>query len=123
MLQMGSVLRVIDNSGVRFLRCIKVLNVSDRPLGFAGDTIIGSVIDVKSRRKVEKGTIQQAVIVGTRKGFVRKSGFKVEFDINCAVLVDPKGNPLGTRVLGPISDAVRRSGKFSRVISLSLKTV
>lgn len=123
MLQMGTVLRVIDNSGVRFIRCIKVLNVSDRSLGFPGDLIVASVITVKARRKVEKGTLQKAVIAGARKGFLRQSGNRVEFDINCAVIIDNKGAPISSRVLGPVSEDLRKSGRYGRLISLSLKTV
>ncbi len=117
MIQMQSILEVADNSGARKVQCIKVLGGSKRRTANVGDVIVVSVKGAIPRGKVKKGEVQQAVIVRSTFGVRRPDGTKIRFDTNAAVLVDKKGDPLGTRVFGPVTRELRR--RFPKIISLA----
>jgi large subunit ribosomal protein L14 len=117
MIQMQSILKVADNSGARKVQCIKVLGGSKRRVAQIGDVIVVSVKAALPRGKVKKGTVQRALIVRTRFGRTRPDGTKISFDENAAVLVDKQGEPLGTRIFGPVTRELR--GDFPKVISLA----
>ena len=118
----GSIVKVTDNTGARLARCIRVLG---KTFGTPGDTVIVSVRSVVSsaeRVKVKKGEIFSAVLVRSRKGAMRECGSYVSFDDNAVVLVDKKGVPVGSRVLGPIAREVRDKG-YKRIVSLAMVTI
>jgi large subunit ribosomal protein L14 len=117
MIQMQSILEVADNSGARKVQCIKVLGGSKRRCANVGDVIVVSVKDAIPRGKVKKGEVKQAVIVRTSFGVTRSDGTRIRFDTNAAVLVDKQGEPLGTRIFGPVTRELR--GKFPKIISLA----
>jgi large subunit ribosomal protein L14 len=117
MIQMQSVLKVADNSGARKVQCIKVLGGSKRRVADIGDVIVVSVKAALPRGKVKKGTVQRALIVRTRFGRTRSDGTKISFDDNAAVLVDKQGEPIGTRIFGPVTRELRAN--FPKVISLA----
>lgn len=120
MVYAGSILKVTDNTGARFARCIRVLG---KAVGFPGDRIIVSIRAVVSgSAKVQKGEIYNGVIVRSRKGLIRECGLKVNFDDNAIVLLDKKGTPVGSRVLGPVAREVRDKG-FKRVVALAMVTI
>jgi large subunit ribosomal protein L14 len=118
MIQMQSMLNAADNSGARRVMCIKVLGGSKRRYAGIGDVIKVSVKDAIPRGRVKKGEVYHAVVVRTRKGVRRKDGSLIRFDGNAAVLLNPRLEPIGTRIFGPVTRELR-AGKFMKIISLA----
>ncbi|MCH8187881.1 MAG: 50S ribosomal protein L14 [Proteobacteria bacterium] len=118
MIQMQTNLDVADNSGARRVQCIKVLGGSKRMTAGVGDVIVVSVKDAIPRGKVKKGDIHRAVIVRTRKEIRRPDGTAIRFDRNAAVLLSPQGEPIGTRIFGPVTRELRAKN-FMKIISLA----
>jgi large subunit ribosomal protein L14 len=118
MIQMQSMLNAADTSGARRVMCIKVLGGSKRRYAGIGDVIKVSVKDAIPRGRVKKGEVYHAVVVRTRKGVRRKDGSLIRFDGNAAVLLNPRLEPIGTRIFGPVTRELR-SGKFMKIISLA----
>ena len=117
MIQMQTNLDVADNSGARQVQCIKVLG-SKRMHASVGDIIIVSVKDAMPKGRVKKGDVQRAVIVRTASDIRRKDGSVIRFDSNAAVLVNKDGEPIGTRIFGPVTRELRAK-KFMKIISLA----
>lgn len=118
MIQMQTNLKVADNSGARRVQCIKVLGGSKRKAASVGDVIVVSVKDAIPRGRVKKGDVRRAVIVRTAKEIRRSDGTAIRFDDNAAVLLNPQGEPIGTRIFGPVTRELR--GKdFMKIISLA----
>ena len=118
MIQMQTNLDVADNSGARRVQCIKVLGGSKRMTASVGDVIVVSVKDAIPRGKVKKGELHRAVIVRTAKEIHRADGSAIRFDRNAAVLIDNQGEPIGTRIFGPVTRELRAK-KFMKIISLA----
>ena len=118
MIQAQSRLLVADNSGAREVMCIKVLEGSKRRYASIGDSIVVSVKDAIPNGKVKKGSVHKAIIVRTKKEIFRKDGSKVQFDNNSVVLTDEKGEPIGTRIFGPVTRELRSRGQ-AKIISLA----
>ncbi len=118
MIQMQTNLDVADNSGARRVQCIKVLGGSKRKTAGVGDVIVVSVKEAIPRGRVKKGEILQAVVVRTRKEVHRKDGSSIRFDRNAAVLISKQGEPIGTRIFGPVTRELRAK-KFMKIISLA----
>ena len=118
MIQMQSNLFVADNSGAKKIQCIKVLGGSKRRFASIGDVIVITVKDAIPRGKVKKGEIHKAVIVRTSKEVYRSDGSSIRFDRNSAVLINNTGEPLGTRIFGPVTRELRAK-KYMKIISLA----
>jgi len=118
MIQMQSMLSAADNSGAKRVMCIKVLGGSKRRYARIGDVIKVTVKDAIPRGKVKKGEVYNAVVVRTRKGVRRKDGSLIRFDGNAAVLLNPKLEPIGTRIFGPVTRELR-SERFMKIVSLA----
>ena len=118
MIQMRTLLAAADNSGARSLMCIKVLGGSKRRYASVGDVIKVSVKDAIPRGKVKKGEVYDAVVVRTRHGVRRADGSLIRFDGNAAVLLTNKLEPIGTRIIGPVTRELR-STQFMKIISLA----
>ena len=118
MIQVQTELMVADNTGARRVECIKVLGGSKRRYAGVGDLIVVSVKDALPNGKVKKGSVHKAVVVRTKKEIFRKDGSKVQFDSNSVVLTDEKGEPIGTRIFGPVTRELRTK-KFMKIISLA----
>ncbi len=118
MIQMQSNLDVADNSGARRVMCIKVLGGSKRKYASIGDVIVVSVKDAIPRGRVKKGDVHQAVIVRTAKALRRADGTAIRFDRNAAVLINKQGEPIGTRIFGPVTRELRGK-KFMKIVSLA----
>jgi len=118
MIQMESVLDVADNSGAKKLLCIKVLGGSKRKYASVGDIIRVSVKEAIPNGKVKKGSLARAVIVRTKKELRRPDGSYIRFDTNSAVLIDKDGEPVGTRIFGPVARELR-AAKFMKIVSLA----
>ena len=118
MIQMGSVLDVADNSGARKIACIKMVGGSASKYGRLGDLITASVKEATPEGTVKKGTVVKAVIVRTRKGQKRRDGSHIRFDTNSAVIVTETGEPVGTRVFGPVARELREK-RYMKIVSLA----
>ena len=118
MIQVQTELYVADNTGARRIECIKVLGGSKRRYASIGDNIVVSVKDAIPNGKVKKGSVHNAVIVRTRQSIHRNDGSTVKFDNNAVVITDEKGEPIGTRIFGPVTRELRSKGQ-TKIISLA----
>tara|TARA_B100000029_G_C17282475_1_gene853952 strand:- start:146 stop:514 length:369 start_codon:yes stop_codon:yes gene_type:complete len=118
MIQVQTELTVADNTGARIVECIKVLGGSKRRYAHVGDSIVVAVKEAIPNGKVKKGTVHKAVIVRTKKSLYRNDGTSVKFDNNAVVITDDKGEPIGTRIFGPVTRELRSKGQ-TKIISLA----
>ncbi len=118
MIQNETILDVADNSGARRIACIKVLGGSKRRYARIGDVIVVAVKDAMPGGKVKKGQVTKAVVVRTAKEFRRTDGSSIRFDQNAAVLLTGQGEPVGTRIFGPVTRELRGKG-YMKIISLA----
>lgn len=118
MIQMQTNLDVADNSGARRVQCIKVLGGSKRKYASVGDIIVVSVKEAIPRGRVKKGDVMRAVVVRTAKDIRRPDGSAIRFDRNAAVLVNPQGEPIGTRIFGPVTRELRTKNHM-KIVSLA----
>ena len=118
MIQMQTTLDVADNSGARRVQCIKVLGGSKRKYASVGDTIVVSIKEAIPRGRVKKGDVMKAVIVRTAKEIRRPDGSAIRFDNNAAVLVNNNGEPIGTRIFGPVTRELRAKNMM-KIVSLA----
>ena len=118
MIQVETNLAVADNSGARRVQCIKVLGGSKRKYAYVGDVIVVSIKEAIPRGRVKKGDVVQAVVVRTAKEIRRDDGTAIRFDTNAAVLINKQGEPIGTRIFGPVTRELRAK-KYMKIISLA----
>jgi large subunit ribosomal protein L14 len=118
MIQMQSMLEVADNSGARKVQCIKVLGGSKRRYAGLGDIIVVTVKESTPGGTIKKGDVLKAVIVRVAKSTRRKDGSYIRFDRNSAVVISPQGEPLGSRIFGPVARELRARG-YMKIISLA----
>ena len=118
MIQAETNLEVADNSGARRVQCIRVLGGTGRRWAGVGDVIVVAVKEAIPRGRVKKGDVHRAVIVRTAKELTRPDGSAIRFDRNAAVLLNPQGEPIGTRIFGPVTRELRAK-KFMKIISLA----
>ncbi len=118
MIQMETNLDVADNSGARRIQCIKVLGGSRRRYATVGAIIVVSVKEAIPKGRVKKGQVMKAVVVRTAKGVRRPDGSIIRFDRNAAVLINEQGEPIGTRIFGPVTRELRAK-KHMKIVSLA----
>ncbi len=118
MIQAESNLEVADNSGARRVQCIRILGGSRRRWASVGDLIVVTVKEAIPRGRVKKGDIHRAVVVRTAKEIRRPDGTTIRFDRNAAVLITPAGEPIGTRIFGPVTRELRAK-QYMKIISLA----
>jgi len=118
MVQMRTWLTVADNSGARQLTCILPLGGDAGLSAGLGDVITAAVKEAAPDSQIKKGKVVRAVVVRTRKEHRRKDGTYIRFDDNAAVLINDAGEPIGTRVFGPVARELRDK-KFTKIVSLA----
>ncbi len=118
MIQQETNLEVADNSGARRVQCIKVLGGSKRRYAGVGDIIVESIKEAIPRGRVKKGTVMKAIVVRTAKDIRRADGSVIRFDKNAAVLINAQGEPVGTRIFGPVPRELRAKNQM-KIISLA----
>ena len=118
MVQQESRLRVADNTGAKEVLAIRVLGGTKKRYASVGDKIVVSVKDAIPNGKVKKGSVQKAVVVRTKYSIQRNDGSLVKFDNNAVVITDEKGEPIGTRIFGPVTRELRSKGQ-TKIISLA----
>jgi len=118
MIQMGTILSVADNSGAKKIMCIAPHGGDVASVAQLGDVITASVKEASPGGTVKKKKVVKAVIVRQRKEYRRKDGSYIRFDENAAVLIKPDGEPIGTRVFGPVARELRDK-KYMKIVSLA----
>ncbi len=118
MIQVQTELNVADNTGARIVECIKVLGGSKQRYASVGDIIVVAVKEAIPNGKVKKGSVHRAVVVRTKFSIFRNDGSKVKFDNNAVVITDEKGEPIGTRIFGPVTRELRSKGQ-TKIMSLA----
>lgn len=118
MIQTETILNVADNSGAKKVLCIRVLGGTRRRYASIGDVIVVTVKEAIPHAKVKKGDVLDAVVVRTAKEIKRPEDTTVRFDENAAVLLANSGEPIGSRIFGPVARELRSLG-FMKIISLA----
>jgi large subunit ribosomal protein L14 len=119
MIQLNSNVSVIDNTGAKIARCIKVLNKS---CASVGDIIVVSIRKVVPNKKVKAGEVHKALVVYTKKYTKRSNGSLLRLGKNAVVLLTAKGLPQATRILGSVPRELRAK-EFSKVLSIAKKII
>lgn len=118
MIQQESILRIADNTGAKSALCIRVLGGSRRRYAGVGDLIVATVKDAIPNAGIKKGEVVKAVIVRTAKETRRRDGTYIRFDDNAAVIINPQGEPRGTRIFGPVARELREK-RYMKIVSLA----
>jgi len=121
-IQMQTSLEVADNSGARRVEMIMPIGGSTGKIASLGDRIKVAVKEATPDGAVKKGTVQNAVIVRTRKEVRRRDGTYIRFDQNACVLIKPDDTPIGTRVFGPVARELR-DRNFMKIVSLAPEVI
>jgi large subunit ribosomal protein L14 len=122
MIQERSILKVVDNSGAKIVRCFRILGATRRRYAGVGDIIVASVQSAEPRKPVKKKDIVKVLVVRTKKPLRRKDGSYVRFDENAVVLVDAKKEPVATRVFGPLPREIKERG-FEKLMTMAEEIV
>jgi large subunit ribosomal protein L14 len=117
-IQKESRLKVADNSGAREILTIRVAGGSHRKYASVGDVISATVKVAQPGGQVKKGEVVKAVVVRVAKEYRRRDGSSIRFDENAAVLINPQGNPRGTRIFGPVARELREKN-YMKIVSLA----
>lgn len=104
------------------MKCIKVLGGSKRRYAGIGDVIVAAVQEALPASNVKKGEVVRCVVVRVKKEIRRSDGSYIRFDQNACVLIDKDGNPVGTRIFGPVARELRDK-KYMRIVSLAPETL
>ena len=118
MIQLRSMLEVADNSGAKRVQCVKVLGGSKRKYAGLGDVVVVSVKEALPDSNIKKGSVTKAVVVRTKREARRSDGSYIRFDQNAVVLINPQGEPVGTRIFGPVARELRWK-EYMKIISLA----
>lgn len=122
MIQERSILKVVDNSGAKIIRCFRVLGGTRRRYARIGDIIVASIQKAEPRKAVKKKDIVRAVIVRSRQPFKKNDGSYIRFDENAAILIDAKKEPKATRIFGPIVRDLKEKG-FEKIVTMAEEKV
>lgn len=120
MIQLNSKLNIIDNSGAKIVRCIKVLK--NAKYAKSGDIIVVSILKALPNKKVKAGEVHKALIIYTKKKVKRLNGSFVNLGKNAAILLNSKELPQGSRVLAPVFQELKYKN-FNKVLSIAKKTI
>ncbi len=122
MIQQETILRIADNSGARRALCIRVLGGSRRRYAGLGDVVVVTIKDAIPGGAVKKGEVARAVVVRTAKESRRRDGSYIRFDENAAVMISDNGEPIATRIFGPVARELREK-KFMKIVSLAPEVI
>jgi large subunit ribosomal protein L14 len=120
--QIYTMLDVADNSGAKRVMCFHVIGGSKKRYATLGDVIVVTVKEAIPQATVKKGDVAKAVVVRTTKEVRREDGSYIKFDRNAAVLINAQGEPVGTRIFGPVARELRRK-KFTKILSLAPEVI
>jgi large subunit ribosomal protein L14 len=123
MINFHTIVRIVDNSGARFARCIKVPISCRNKTAVVGDIITIVLQTVRTHKAVKKKEIFKALILRSTKKYKRKGVGFFLFDTNSVILLNKKGHPFAKRFYGPVVDEMRRNPKYSKIVSLTKLTI
>eukprot|EP00252_Welwitschia_mirabilis_P018774 TRINITY_DN4195_c0_g1_i1.p1 TRINITY_DN4195_c0_g1~~TRINITY_DN4195_c0_g1_i1.p1 ORF type:complete len:180 (+),score=25.91 TRINITY_DN4195_c0_g1_i1:157-696(+) len=115
-IQMRTKLKVVDNSGAKTVMCIQALK--GKKGACLGDLIVASVKEAHYKSKVKKGEVVHCVVVRAAMQRQRCDGSMIRFDDNAVVLVNKQGEPIGTRIFGPVPHELRKN-KHVKILTLA----
>ncbi len=118
MIQEYTMLTIADNSGAKTAQCIRVLGGTRRRYARVGDIVVCAVKSAIPNGNVKKGTVVKAVVVRTRKEIGRRDGSYIRFGENAAVIIGDDGEPVGTRIFGPVARELREK-RYMKIVSLA----
>ncbi|MBI5102791.1 MAG: 50S ribosomal protein L14 [Nitrospirae bacterium] len=118
MIQLSTRLEVADNSGAKRVQCVKVLGGSRRRYAGLGDVVVVSVKEALPDSNIKKGSVTKAVVVRTKRESRRPDGSYIRFDQNAVVIINAQGEPVGTRIFGPVARELRWK-EYMKIISLA----
>ena len=116
MIQMNSRVSIADNTGAKSAEMIRRIGQSKKTAS-VGDVVVCAVKEAQTDGTVKKGEVVRGVVVRTRAPIRRADGSYLRFDQNAIVIINPEGNPRGTRIFGPVARELR--GKYMKIISLA----
>ena len=122
MIQTQTVLEVADNSGAKKVMCIKVTGGSRRRYARIGDRVVVTVKEALPNGNIKKGTVTKAVVVRTKKELRRADGSYIRFDQNAVVIINAEGEPVGTRIFGPVARELRWK-EYMKIVSLAPEVI
>ena len=122
MIQMQTRLKIADNSGAKEVMFIRALGGAVGKIAHVGEVFSGTVKAAEPNSKIKKGSVVKAVVVRSRKEIRRKDGSYIRFSDNAAVIIDNQGEPIGTRVFGPVARELREK-RFMKIISLAPEVI
>jgi len=122
MIQMQTRLKIADNSGAKEVMFIRAKGGGVGRIARVGDIFSGTVKAAEPNSKIKKGTVVSAVVVRSKKEIRRKDGSYIRFSDNAAVIIDAQGEPVGTRVFGPVARELREK-KFMKIVSLAPEVI
>ena len=122
MIQLRSILKPADNTGAKSLRVIQVYGGSWRRFGFISSVVKAVVVEADPNGMVKDKEMVRVLVVRTKKEFRRQDGSYIRFDDNAGVVIDKDGNPVGTRIFGPISREVKEAG-YAKIASLASEVI
>lgn len=118
MIQPRSIVEVADNSGAKKAQCIRVMGGSHRKYARMGDIVVVSIKEALPESNVKKGSVAKAIVVRTKKETRRNDGSYIRFDQNAVVLINAEGDPIGTRIFGPVARELRWK-EYMKIVSLA----
>jgi large subunit ribosomal protein L14 len=122
MIQLNTNLKVMDNSGAKIARCIKVLK--NTQYAYTGDIIVVSIRKAIPNKKIKAGEVYKALIIYTKKSTQRLNGSYFKLASNAVILLNTKELPQATRISGPVPrDLKFRAKNFKQVLSIAKKTI
>jgi large subunit ribosomal protein L14 len=122
MIQVGTNVKITDNTGAKAGRVFKILGGSKRRYARLGDLVVLSVKSAEPRKLLKKKNVVRGVVVRQKKEFRRKDGSYIRFDDNAVVIVDAKKEPRGARIFGPIPRELQERG-YQKIISLAPEVI
>nr|YP_010117104.1 ribosomal protein L14 [Pteridomonas danica]QPM99296.1 ribosomal protein L14 [Pteridomonas danica] len=121
MIKVQTYLKIVDNTGVKKILCIRLLGTQQK-IGIIGNCIIGSIKYSLPKSAFKKSDIVRGLIIRTRKPLRRLNGSRIYFRENAVILINKENNPIGTRIFGPILNEIRLKG-FTKVASIASEII
>ena len=122
MIQQQTILKVADNSGAKTVKCIKIIGGFKKRFAYMGDLIVVSVQQLRNKSKtiakIQKGEVYKALVIRTKSKSKRKDSISTFFNDNYVSLINKQKNPIGTRIIGPVSQKLKHN-KYQKLTAIS----
>lgn len=118
MIQQESMVKVVDNTGARSWKVIRVLKWSNARFATIGDIVVIAIKSATPGGQIEKWDVAWWVVVRTRKEIWRRDGSYIRFEDNAVAIIDKQKAPRGKRIFWPVAMELRDKG-FAAVAKLA----